>query len=111
MGVARREGAVYAGFELELDGAERYGGKRTAEVNTLNCVLIPTAVPSQNHLDAPPRLRRSFTRRNSPMLLLVSRGGLRLARLTGDQALIVEAERAAAAANARLGTHPGTVLF
>jgi hypothetical protein len=42
------------------------------------------------------------------MLLPVSRGGLRLARLTGDQALIVEAERAA---NDRLGTYPGTVLF
>jgi hypothetical protein len=45
------------------------------------------------------------------MLLPVSRGGLRPARLTGGQALIVEAERAAAAANDRLGTYPGTVLF
>jgi len=45
------------------------------------------------------------------MLLPVSRGGLRLARLTGDQVLIVEAERLAAAANSRLGTYLGTVLF
>jgi hypothetical protein len=45
------------------------------------------------------------------MLLTVSREDLRLARLTGDQALIVEVERAAAAANDRLGIYPGTVLF
>jgi hypothetical protein len=39
---------------------------RLSEVNTQNDVLLATGIRSQNHLDAPRRLWRSFTGWNSP---------------------------------------------
>ena len=77
--VARRENPVYAGFKLELAGAERYPradqlchigiyvlvpDADKTEVNTRNGVLISTNVGAQTHSDATRRIWRSISHWN-----------------------------------------------
>ena len=46
MGVARREDPVYAGFELELAGAERYRERETPDDTELAATNVLTRHPA-----------------------------------------------------------------